>query len=139
MRKIYTLLIIAMLVLLGGCASAPIPTKSEINAADYGSKPSFENAQELVKGYMANRLFDPYSATYNCIEPLRAWASASRIVHANLGGRVHYGYLLHCSINAKNRFGAYVGAQRYNFMIRTSPGRSEVFEIPYQLEIGIVP
>lgn len=139
MKTINTLLIVAMTVLLTACAGAPIPKKAEVEAADYGSKPSSEYAQELVKQYMADRLLDPYSATYNCMEPLRAWASASIIVHADLGGRIHYGYLLHCSINAKNRFGAYVGAKGYNFMIRTVSGRSDVFEIPYELKIGIVP
>ena len=134
-----TLIIFAMTVLLSACAGAPIPKKSEVEAADYGSKPSSEYAQELVRQYMAKRLYDPYSATFTCTEPLRAWASGSIMVHAELGGRIHYGYLLHCSINAKNRFGGYVGAKGYNFMIRTVSGRSDVFEIPYELKIGIVP
>lgn len=139
MKKENTFLSILVAMLLAACAGAPIPNKSEIQAADYGSAPSFESAQELVKKYMAGRLFDPYSATYECMKPLRAWASASKIVHADLGGRIHYGYLLHCSINAKNRYGAYAGSKGYNFMIRTVSGQSKVFEIPYELEIGIVP
>lgn len=118
--------------LLGAC-SAPMPNRTEATSADYGEKPSYEAALSLVKEYMAARLIDPFSAVYSCAQPIKAWASTSKLVHAELGGRVHYGYVMPCMINAKNRMGGYVGAEKRNFMIKINAGQSNIYELPYPI------
>ncbi len=87
------------------------PKPTDIQAAYFGSRPSREEAVALVKAHMSKKLFDPYSAVYECDEPRKAWA--------NLLGKLYYGYAITCNINAKNRFGAYVGSEPNNFMINT--------------------
>ncbi len=114
---------------MSACAS-PIPNREQVRSAEYGEKPSYETALALVKQYMTSRLIDPYSAVYTCAQPIKAWASTSRLINDKLGGRVHYGYVMPCEINAKNRLGGYVGSQSYNFMIRIISGQPNIYELP---------
>lgn len=133
-----TILFILAATLLTACASRIIPTKSEAQKADYGTEPTFDQAQKIVKKYMESRLLDPESATYKCLPPAKGWASATKLEHAELGGKVHYGYIIPCTINAKNRFGGYVGAKNYGFMIQTFSGKTSIFEISHEFSINIV-
>lgn len=125
--------VIISATLLSAC-SAPMPNRAEATSADYGEKPSLETALSLVKRYMEPRLIDPYSAVYSCVEPIKAWASTSKLVHAELGGRVHYGYVMPCMINTKNRLGGYVGAEKRNFMIRIKADQANIYELPYPIQ-----
>jgi len=82
-------------------------------AADYGTPITKQAADEGVRRFLAQHLKDPYSAMIDCGEPYRGYASA-----APLAGRrqAAFGYLVDCSVNAKNSFGGYVGAKRYQFL-----------------------
>jgi hypothetical protein len=109
-NRLWIVGIISPIVWLSACVSVE-PTPSQIPDYYYGSKPSDNEAVETVKKYMSTRLFDPYSAVYECGSPRKARASR--------GGQTDYGYAISCTINAKNRFGGYVGVQPYNFLLRT--------------------
>jgi hypothetical protein len=110
MKKLLTVLLcIVTIFALSACPRQP--TVQEQTAADYGPFP--ENYEELIIGEMKHRLFDPYSAQYDFLGP------PTRGYHAeSFGGDITYGYSGAVLINAKNRFGAYVGATKFGYLIR---------------------
>jgi len=91
-----------------GCASSPRPTPQQIAEADYGDPPS--KYQDSIKGVISPKLFDPYSAIYTFSVPDKGWN--------NMLGKTIYGYSVCGSINAKNRFGGYVGAKPFYSFFR---------------------
>jgi hypothetical protein len=106
MRKFISLFV----ALLFSACTPLAPKPDEIRSADYGQMPPQEAVTPLVQTYMSQLLFDPYSAVYACGAPLKAWV--------NWYSSLYYGYVVWCNINAKNRFGGYVGAQRQGFLIK---------------------
>lgn len=102
------LFFVCVLVSLASCAA--IPTQEQIATADYGSYP--DDYKAIIKSYLAASLFDPYSAVYSdWTEPVQGYAGD------RLTGFAH-GYSICVTVNAKNRFGAYVGARLYHFVLR---------------------
>jgi hypothetical protein len=99
---------VAIGLALAGCGLIKAKP-SDIFAADFGPKPTQEEVLSSVKSDMSRLLFDPYSAVYECGLARKAWA--------NLLGTIHFGWVAFCEINAKNRFGGYVGVRPYGFMI----------------------
>ena len=106
-KAMLCVLVVFALLIMGGCGLIR-PKSEEMASAYYGPRP--HNAEQIVRKYMAFKLFDPFSAQYSCNHPCKSWA--------NLLGSIHYGWSIACAINAKNRFGAYVGYKRHNFLIR---------------------
>lgn len=106
MKKLIILTIIC--AGLASCVSAP--TAEQMQNADYGNYP--DNYETIIKSYMSRLLKDPVSATYDCGSANKGWAGGG------LSGPIQYGYGVSCYINAKNSFGGYVGAKKYNFLIR---------------------
>lgn len=102
-------LAIQMLVvaLLLGCATA---TKEEISKADFGNPPI--NIEASVKGLMAQRLKDPYSAMYRFGNPRKGVTQDGLL----LGGKKRFGWIVPVGINAKNSFGGYTGEQMHYFL-----------------------
>jgi hypothetical protein len=74
-------------------------------------KPTEAEAREKIDEFLENNLIDPYSAVVKCGEP-----SSEAWVWTGVGFPAQYGYLVRCSVNAKNRFGGYVGAKQYRFL-----------------------
>jgi hypothetical protein len=86
--------------------------------ANYGPRPTTSQMLSMVKERMSKSLIDPYSAVYQCAAPVKAWVIAGNSSQGNVQpGRTYYGWLSTCTINAKNRLGAYVGAEEHDFMI----------------------
>ena len=83
------------------------PTPDQIYGADYGPHPS--DYEAIIKEYYSSYLFDPYSAVYTFRMPTKAWRSQF--------SQVQYGWAVCGTINAKNRFGGYVGAKPFYVMI----------------------
>jgi len=112
MRKMMlVLLAVVMCAALAGCAKPPSP--EEQAAADYGPYP--ENYEQIIKDAMVSKLFDPYSAQYHFQgSPQQRFLSRPPI----RGGGVTYGWGGTVLVNAKNRMGAYVGAQPHYYLIR---------------------
>jgi hypothetical protein len=90
-------------------ACATMPTQEQIANADYGPYP--DNYQEIIKTYMENLLFDPYSAVYSNWQGPAQGYSGGRLI------QTAYGYRVCVDINAKNRMGGYVGKKRQYFLI----------------------
>ena len=99
--------------LFSGCASVAAPTASELAAADYGPPIAQAEAEALAKEVLATVLKDPYSAVYNCSAPEKGWRNDTVFEKY----KKHYGYVLKCTVNAKNSYGGYVGAKPYEFVI----------------------
>lgn len=78
----------------------------------FGSKPSNEAAHAKITAYLASYLMDPFSAQTSCAEVSdRAW------VWGGIGTPRRYGYIVVCAVNAKNAYGAYVGAKQFFFRL----------------------
>ena len=97
---------------LTGCQS--LPTMEQMKVADYGSAPDSEKSKTWAKEKIKSTLLDPYSAVIQCDNPRKG--------AANILFEVQYGYLLACTVNAKNSFGAYTGAKDRNFWIKHGHG-----------------
>jgi hypothetical protein len=99
--------IIFLIALLVGCASAPRPTAQQIEAADCGPFPT--NYEEIIKSVASKNLIDPYSAQYTFSQPVK---QLNRMT-----GNPVWGWAVCGTVNAKNRFGGYVGAKPYYALI----------------------
>lgn len=112
------LLIIQMLIvasMMCGCAMMIAPSEAEMAKFDYGEYPA--NYEDLVKQHMKNILFDPYSAQYQFMgTPSRGYVQNSPL----LGGSRLIGFRGFFMVNAKNKFGAYVGNQKFGYLIRNN-------------------
>ena len=94
-----------------GCLASPSP--QELESADYGLEP--QKFEETIKAHMKASLFDPYSAVYEFKTPFKGYYNNPPV----RGGRVvAFGYFVPVLINAKNRFGAYVGSKSYFFFFK---------------------
>ena len=104
MKKIIGIFLIALLF---GCASAPRPTAQEVISADCGPLPA--NFEEIIKSVASKNLIDPYSAQYTFSEPVK---QLNRMTSPAV-----WGWAICGTVNARNRFGGYVGAQPYYALI----------------------
>jgi len=105
MRKI---LLFALTLAIGlsftGCAH--IPTPAEISAAPREPMPNRYALEEQLKGYWRSVLADPESARFEFAEP-EPWYSN------RFGDQTVYGWKIRYSVNGKNAFGGYAGAQMH--------------------------
>nr|DAO57697.1 MAG TPA: protein of unknown function (DUF4969) [Caudoviricetes sp.] len=110
MRKlILKLAMVLMCCVMLGCAKPP--SSEEMASWDYGPYP--ENYEQIVKNYMAQSLFDPYSAQF-----IFDGSPSQRYLAKPFGGETLYGWGGTVSVNAKNRFGAYVGYHTFAYIIK---------------------
>lgn len=98
MRIIVTVIALA---LLSGCASN-MPVFEE---QDFGTLPSDYKEQIREEFDSTVELFDPYSAHFTYGAPRRYRCRAS------------YGWAVVLKVNAKNRYGAYIGNTNYNYFL----------------------
>lgn len=95
-------------------ATACAPSTRRIENADY-SAPVLQGDAELVASeYLRRSLKDPHSAQIEFAEVRKGWLRESLLG----GGRVHFGWVLHAHVNARNSFGGYVGYRRWAFLFR---------------------
>jgi hypothetical protein len=92
---------------------------------DYGA-PITIDWQQAIKDHFHERLFDPFSAQYEFGE-LRKSVITDRLLS---GGNPIAGYVTQVKVDAKNRFGAYVGWTPYIFVFRDNQ-IVKVFEMEY--------
>lgn len=106
-KRLLSLVMVLLLASLAGCATK---TQEEIDALDYGPYPT--QYEQIVKDYMDDVLFDPYSAHYVFHgEPTHQYRSG-RLLEDDA-----YGWGGTVSINAKNRYGGYVGSKLHDYII----------------------
>jgi hypothetical protein len=125
MRRSFLVLAASVCLGLVGCIAAPtappkpVPTAQEIRDAYYGDTPKPEEYEKIVQDHFAKTLFDPYSAKYVFNgSPLKGY-----VTYWLIGPRtwVHqFGYCGTVSVNSRNRFGGYVGATQYGYIIRNN-------------------
>ncbi|NLA67988.1 MAG: hypothetical protein GX856_07070 [Gammaproteobacteria bacterium] len=105
-------MVLGMVLVVAACASSP--TAEQQAAADYGPPVGQEAAEAAAKEYLGGRLKDPYSAVYQCAPISKGFIQAAPLV----GQKMQFGWLLDCTVNSKNSFGAYTGAKPYQFLFR---------------------
>jgi len=102
-------------LLLGGCAAPRTPSSAEIEKVYFYDKPTKQYTKQKIDRYFETTLFDPYTAKIKCAAPSdKAWFQDNRYTQR------HYGYLVHCTINAKNRLGGYTGFKDRWFLFNGS-------------------
>ncbi len=107
----------ALAATLAGCGLHATPTAQQLADADYGPPP--ENYEELVRGAFSTVLFDPYSAVYQFIPPSQGWFSQY--------SAIQFGWRVCGTVNAKNRFGAYVSAMPFYFLFNHGRAVKTIF------------
>lgn len=91
---------------LGGCLTVEPPSSFELGLRDKAPAPASRAAvEEAVKAAAAATLLDPYSAQYVFQDPVRS-------IYADYSDRM-FGWFVCGTVNAKNRFGGYVGATTF--------------------------
>lgn len=98
-----------MAATVAGCGTIT-PSPTDLQTASYGEPPSEETELALIKEQVGPKLKDPYSAMYECAPARQGWA--------NVMGHLSYGWIVACTVNAKNSFGAYNGAREHDFLWR---------------------
>jgi len=112
------ILITLITLTLGGCSLGP--TKEDVRNHQYGEPPSDTYLSSLVQDYLNRTLIDPDSAKYQCGSAKKGGVfDCDSLAGRSCGS--YYGYIFLCSVNAKNRFGGYTGAQNFFFMYQNSP------------------
>ena len=106
-------ILVVMAFALAGCASGPTP--QDIASADYGSVIHQDEAESQIKSYFNRSLKDPLSAQYTFSEVKKGYM----IGNAFEGKPLYAGYVVMASVNAKNSYGGYTGAQSYHFLFQS--------------------
>jgi hypothetical protein len=109
MKKTLAITLAVVVFMLGGCVAQPPvpPTRTQINAGDYGVVPS--DYQPQVMAFLGRGFKDPDSAQYKFGKPLKAYFQDD-VAH---GSGVVYGWIFPVAVNAKNSYGGYVGYKDY--------------------------
>lgn len=104
------------LLFLSGCAttnSTYAPTDEEIDKASYGEKPT--QYKQRIETYVKSSLIDTESAQFtNYSEPKKDWLAKFE----GFGGVKYFSWLVCVEVNAKNRYGGYVGRKPYFFIFQ---------------------
>ena len=116
-------LIICVLFVIAGCATGSLPTAEQLEKEHFTECPP--NYQQQIQNYLGRGLFDPYSAVYGYSVP-------EKFVYKGT-----FGYRVFGSVNAKNRFGAYVGEQTHMFMCFPDGTVSEINEFAMGMAQGL--
>jgi hypothetical protein len=90
-------------VALAGCLSVE-PAPPELLTTSIGPPPADYETQ--IRDYFRSSLFDPYSAVYETRKPVRGWGRAD-------DGVMRVFWAVCGTVNAKNRFGGYVGQRPF--------------------------
>lgn len=112
------ILIILFTIILGGCSIGP--TKKDAINYSYGEPPTESYTSNMIKDYLSKTLIDPDSVKFQCSPVRKGGAFDCNSIAGRSCGN-YYGYITLCSVNAKNRFGGYTGAEDFFFMFQNSP------------------
>ena len=107
MRNLTAVFAVAALF-FGGCAR-PAPSSDQLAHGTWGPLPM--NYQDLIRGHIGSKLKDPYSAVFDFRQPVASWAQP-------LGRDYEYAWVVCGTVNGKNSFGGYVGAQPFYVAVR---------------------
>ncbi|MBP7508267.1 MAG: hypothetical protein KA807_10620 [Prolixibacteraceae bacterium] len=121
MTKLLT--IFSVLCVLVGCATGSLPTTEQLEKEHFTEcSPDY---QLQIQNILGKGLFDPYSAVY-------AYSKPEKFVYQGI-----FGYRVFASINAKNRFGGYVGEEMHMFFCFPDKVVREINEGPMGIAQGL--
>lgn len=130
----------AVISSLMACSSIAPPKSEVIQAANFGEKPSIRQMTEAVKTYWSASLFDPYSAKYTCTTPTKMWIIGGGGTGGNAEyAKTYFGYAADCSVNAKNKLGAYTGSKAATYMLYMRSGARYLVHFDGYQSAGQVP
>jgi len=112
-RIIKYLSIIGIVALLTGCL-ASAPTKEDFLSADYGQPMEQAQCELLAVQVIDSILIDPSSAQYSFTKCQTGGMGSVPV----MGLEKEFGYIMDVIVNAKNRFGGYVGRKNYGFLFK---------------------
>src|SRR5689334_890461 len=104
-----TKVLAALIVALGLLPLAGSPPTTPAPNAIHGAYP--ENYKELITKWLNSAALDPNSLIIK-------WRSEPRPGELKVQGKTISGFLVDFSLNARNMFGAYTGAQKHTALIR---------------------
>jgi hypothetical protein len=109
MKRLFSALVLASVLLCGCAYMRPVDYAS----IDYG-RPISENLdyKGMIKNYISNMLFDPYSAVIEYQRPETFWCRGT------IFSSIESGYMVFVDVNAKNRMGGYTGKKRWGFLFK---------------------
>jgi hypothetical protein len=125
MRKI---LFVLVCLLLTSCLEPVRPTPEQMANPDCGPYP--DNYEKLIEEHLKKVLFDPY--TVRDLNITKPWGC---YYQPNLYSPFTFGYCFSVSLNAKNRYGAYVGIKDHDAFIRNDSlyfmsERTQYYSVP---------
>jgi hypothetical protein len=118
MKLIY-IMIIALSVSSCGLLPAsmrPPTTDEKALLVNYGRAITKGEMEIMVRNGMG--LKDPYSAQIDCTQPSKGHGE----LYVGIFNDEAYGYVSVCSVNGKNSFGGYTGAQKHIFCLNSNDG-----------------
>lgn len=104
-------LIVLMSLFVVSCVTMRQPSQQDLNSADYGELPS--DYKKQIVAYFDKNLLDPFSAIYVYCEPFKTWMGKAVGPIGKREANFTYGWALCGEVNAKNRFGGYVGGMQF--------------------------
>lgn len=107
-----SILIVALC--LFGCASTPIE-KTRLANANYGPPPPADH-QQIIKDKINGHLFDPTSPIYEFETPIKGYTQKSSYFETGES----FGWVVCGNVNAKNRYGGYVGRTPFFVLFQTN-------------------
>lgn len=114
MKKSVILLAVSFLCSCGIVTDYTKITRAQLDAVDVGLPPQ-DNGEKIVRAYMEMSLFDSVSALYKFEGVKKGYVNESLFD----GGKVKaFGWCTTVLINAKNRMGAYVGYNKFVFLLK---------------------
>jgi hypothetical protein len=106
------LLLLFAFFLLSGCAGLQSPTPEQLSSQNF-TRCNSDHKQQIQQ-YLSFNLIDPYSAVIE-------FGKEEPQIYNN-----DYVYSIYASVNAKNRFGGYVGRQYHQFVCLSDNTIAEV-------------
>ena len=117
MKKINAILVVGFSLALSSCASNFPPTPQQLLTADYGKKPV--NYKSIIKDFISAVLIDPESARFTDFSiPSKSWMAKFEGFMFFGTSKRYFGWLVCVDVNAKNRYGGYVGKKTNYFLMR---------------------
>jgi hypothetical protein len=126
--------LIAIIAFLTGCVQRGV-TKEQWQNANFGEKLNDSVYIAYIRQDVTKALIDPDSLKMSCADSRKGWAKKAGFEPKQ------FGWLVYCEINAKNRFGGYVGAKSYVYLFN---GEKVLVRIPqgygtYDYDYGFEP
>ncbi len=92
-------------------ACVPAMTQQQWSQVDFGSKPEGSVYLETIEQSIKAKLIDPDSLKLTCAGPRKGSVGEAFSSH-------RFGWVVYCSVNAKNRLGGYAGAKPYVYLFQ---------------------